>query len=672
MTHKRLLLFFFLSLALLFGRAEGVAPWSMRPEFKRSWGITFGGGAYHTMAYTPNAKLFTGVFALDVKRQFSPALALGLEGNMLLPNQNLLQSHSSRGLIYLYGGINLVNLFATAPPNPRRVELEGLVSIGWGHNFKEESANRDLGASYLVSKLGVNLNWYLNAERSWALNVRPALFYDLRTDKENTQIEYNIQKASMMVSVGFMYRWGAGEYSRSQAYFPSVPVRFEDEKRGAKEADRSTYVLPQAAADGKRSRSRTLPTPAMALDAVQRSDLQPTTRAVAESKRTAMSYADSARRVVQGNREAVTANGHSATAQAQKAEASGMVVSTVSEQKAVVGTAHDAAKADSRVVYYSPEEYVVNHEPVKTVVRGVKQATPAVDSSGLVVRATASMGDAEVAAATTRPARQKNNRAEERAEAVPVVRQTAHQAETSAAHAPSTPVVTREDGAGGVVKSAGQSVETVNQPWTERAEKVARRSEQSSRAEQRQEQGAGQQVPVKPSQRDAVIATALPPVHEGVVIETPDPVAPVPELDVESLPAMPIVVESPLQNEAETSQTDEAASTPRRASTKKTHTEEFDIYFAAGSAAVSGTPLEEVVRLANYLRRNPSAKVTLSGYVSVGENKVLARRRVEGVRALLVGRYGVDVRRVRATANGVAYFSPQSAKNRVVVAYAGD
>lgn len=672
MTHKRLLLFFFLSLALLSGRAEGVAPWSMRPEFKRSWGITFGGGAYHTMAYTPNAKLFTGVFALDVKRQFSPALALGLEGNMLLPNQNLLQSHSSRGLIYLYGGINLVNLFAAAPPNPRRVELEGLVSIGWGHNFKEESANRDLGASYLVSKLGVNLNWYLNAERSWALNVRPALFYDLRTDKENTQIEYNIQKASMMVSVGFMYRWGAGEYSRSQAYFPSVPVRFEDEKRGAKDADRSTYVLPQAAADGKRSRSRTLPTPAMALDAVQRSDLQPTTRAVAESKRTAMSYADSARRVVQGNREAVTANGHSATAQAQKSEASGMVVSTVSEQKAVVGTAHDAAKADSRVVYYSQDEYVVNHEPVKTVARGVKKATPAVDSSGLVVRATASMSDAEVAAATTRPARQKNNRAEERAEAVPVVRQTAHQAETSAAHAPSTPVVTRENGAGGVAKSAGQPVETVNQPRTERTEKVARRSEQSSRTEQHQEQGAGQQVPVNPSQRDTVIATALPPVHEGVVIETPDPVAPVPELDVESLPTMPIVVESPLQNEAEASQTDEAASAPRRVSTKKTRTEEFDIYFAAGSAAVSGTPLEEVVRLANYLRRNPSAKVTLSGYVSVGENKVLARRRVEGVRALLVGRYGVDARRVRATANGVAYFSPQLAKNRVVVAYAGD
>ena len=252
------------------------------------------------------------------------------------------------------------------------------------------------------------------------------------------------------------------------------------------------------------------------------------------------------------------------------------------------------------------------------------------------------------------------------------MRQTAHQAETSAAHAPSTPVVTQENGAGGAVKSAGQPVETVNQPRTERAEKVARRSEQSSRAEQRQEQGAGQQVPVKPSQRDAVIATALPPVHEGVVIETPDPVAPVPELDVESLPTMPIVVESPLQNEAETSQTDEAASAPRRASTKKTHTEEFDIYFAAGSAAVSGTPLEEVVRLANYLRRNPSAKVTLSGYVSVGENKVLARRRVEGVRALLVGRYGVDARRVRATANGVAYFSPQLAKNRVVVAYAGD
>ena len=136
------------------------------------------------MSYSPNASLVTGMFALDLKRQFTPTLALGVEGNLLLANQNLLLSRSARSQVYVYGGINLLNLFVTPPVEPRRVELDGILSLGWGHNFKEEAANRDLGASYLVSKLGLNLSWYLNADRSWALNVRPALFYDLRTEKK--------------------------------------------------------------------------------------------------------------------------------------------------------------------------------------------------------------------------------------------------------------------------------------------------------------------------------------------------------------------------------------------------------------------------------------------------------------------------------------------------------
>jgi hypothetical protein len=42
------------------------------------------------------------------------------------------------------------------------------------------------------------------------------------------------------------------------------------------------------------------------------------------------------------------------------------------------------------------------------------------------------------------------------------------------------------------------------------------------------------------------------------------------------------------------------------------------------------------------------------------------------VRALLVGRYGIDARRVRTAAYGIAYFSALPSKNRVVVAHAGE
>ena len=110
----------------------------------------------------------------------------------------------------------------------------------------------------------------------------------------------------------------------------------------------------------------------------------------------------------------------------------------------------------------------------------------------------------------------------------------------------------------------------------------------------------------------------------------------------------------------------------RRESGKKVRAEEFDIYFAAGSASVSGAPLGEVARLVAYWRRNPSAKVCLAGYVSGGDHRAVAQRRVEAVRALLVGRYGIDARRVRTAAYGIAYFSALPSKNRVVVAHAGE
>ena len=87
---------------------------------------------------------------------------------------------------------------------------------------------------------------------------------------------------------------------------------------------------------------------------------------------------------------------------------------------------------------------------------------------------------------------------------------------------------------------------------------------------------------------------------------------------------------------------------------------------------MTGAPLGEVARLVNYLRRNPSATVTLAGYVSGGENRALARRRVDVVRGLLVSRYGIEARRIHTAAYGIAYFSPQPAKNRVVVAHAGE
>ena len=173
------------------------------------------------------------------------------------------------------------------------------------------------------------------------------------------------------------------------------------------------------------------------------------------------------------------------------------------------------------------------------------------------------------------------------------------------------------------------------------------RHETAVRPEKAHEMSAQQHVrPLQPQhERKNEPQVAVTPVP--IVIETPDPVAPVPELPItgSETPA-PTVPTTPLVDETPQQQTT-AEQGARRESGKKVRAEEFDVYFAAGSASVSGAPLGEVARLVAYLRRNPSAKVSLAGYVSGGEHRALAHRRVEAVRALLVGRYGIDARRVR-------------------------
>ena len=669
MTYKRLLLFLFLLLVLLPGRAQFVGPLAARPEFKRSWGLTFGGGAYHTMAYSPNANLVTGMFALDVKRQFTPTLALGLEGNLLLPNQNLLQSHSARSMIYLYGGINLVNLFVTPPIEPRRVELDGILSLGWGHNFKEEAANRDLGASYLVSKLGLNLSWYLNDERSWALNLRPALFYDLRTEKENSQIEYNIHKASMILSVGFTYRWTGEKRARRRTYIYGLEEEDDEEDVVVNDTVRTMYIFPRLASRGRRSRSRTLPTPSMALNPVQRADLQPTTRVVSGAELPGNYHMDSTGHVVVGDREYVVPLPQNMAPKAKPVEVVRPSEPVTNGENNETGAPLEPGNENVMIIPLSQPERKVGKTRPEKVAPPVKPSVA--DTMALTSRKATTVRGAVASAPVKHAASQTPDRASERREHDRPVVQTPRRSEVQTTEVTTPPVNVRSEERRLVATGPDHPVEKANNERIVRRETTTRHNEPSARVETRREQTATQPKTAAPVRNEAAAAAALPVTPAQIVIETPDPVEPVPELQYGTQPLSPVTTALPVQKEPEGQPADGVEDAPRRTAAKKARSEEFDVYFAAGSAVVTGAPLSEVERLVNYLLRNPSATVTLAGYVSGGENRALARRRVDVVRGLLVSRYGIEARRIQVTAYGIAYFSPLPAKNRVVVAHAG-
>ena len=101
------------------------------------------------MSYSPNASLVTGMFCSRSQAPIHAYARRWVWKASLFgwPIKTSSLSRSARSQVYVYGGINLLNLFVTPPIEPRRVELDGILSLGWGHNFKEEAANRDLGAS---------------------------------------------------------------------------------------------------------------------------------------------------------------------------------------------------------------------------------------------------------------------------------------------------------------------------------------------------------------------------------------------------------------------------------------------------------------------------------------------------------------------------------------------
>lgn len=81
-----------------------------------------------------------------------------------------------------------------------------------------------------------------------------------------------------------------------------------------------------------------------------------------------------------------------------------------------------------------------------------------------------------------------------------------------------------------------------------------------------------------------------------------------------------------------------------------------DVNFAKESVVVPDLYRPQIQQLANYLKAHPNIKVELKGYAdksgTVEENKSLALRRAEAIRAILVESYDIKSNRVTVTGIG--------------------
>lgn len=79
-----------------------------------------------------------------------------------------------------------------------------------------------------------------------------------------------------------------------------------------------------------------------------------------------------------------------------------------------------------------------------------------------------------------------------------------------------------------------------------------------------------------------------------------------------------------------------------------------DIFFTLSNTTISIYEMEKVKQIADYLKNNPSAKVTVTGYADKGTgslklNLSLAEKRAKSVAEALINKYGISAERINAT-----------------------
>ncbi len=102
---------------------------------------------------------------------------------------------------------------------------------------------------------------------------------------------------------------------------------------------------------------------------------------------------------------------------------------------------------------------------------------------------------------------------------------------------------------------------------------------------------------------------------------------------------------------------------------KVVNTAEYAVVFRQSSSRVDALQLPNIDRLASYLKKNPNAKVVISGYASpegdANFNQKLSVKRAEAVKKILVKDYLIDESRIDASGKGVGTIFEKGKYNRV-------
>ena len=174
-------------------------------RFTDNWSVGLKGGAVTPLNHSAFWGDMRGVVGLELKKEVTPILGLGVEGEWTVNTSAWSRNVHSTNVFdhQLVGGFltgNLTNAIAGYRGTPRLVEVEAVAGLGWLHAYL--NGTEDTNGWY--TKFGANVNFNLGTERAWVVSFKPAIVYDM---DGGAKTNFNLNRAYLELQVGVAYRF---------------------------------------------------------------------------------------------------------------------------------------------------------------------------------------------------------------------------------------------------------------------------------------------------------------------------------------------------------------------------------------------------------------------------------------------------------------------------------
>ncbi|MBO5444289.1 MAG: OmpA family protein [Muribaculaceae bacterium] len=199
------------AIVLLGGAATMMAQEAMqKPRFFDNWAIGLQGGGTTPLRHGSSFfKDMRGVAGIDLRKQITPAFALGAEGDWAVNTSSWGRMKSSTAFdssyVGAYGAVNLFQLFQ-AYGTKNVFDIEASAGAGWGHLYRTDNVPDH---NFFATKVGLNFNF--NVSDRVTLSIRPSVLFDMSdAGVSQSSAAYNAQTAVFNLLAGVTVKLGDG------------------------------------------------------------------------------------------------------------------------------------------------------------------------------------------------------------------------------------------------------------------------------------------------------------------------------------------------------------------------------------------------------------------------------------------------------------------------------